>query len=810
MLLLLLSCVNLVFGQRSLSAHNTSQKIEIDGKLNETVWASAEVASNFIQLKPFPGRPGSRETKVRLLYDSEAIYIGAYCMDNLDSISKILSLRDDVNANLDYFGVLFDTYNDDQNGFYFGVTSRGVQLDGKIIGENMDDKLNLVWSSEVDHSDQGWVVEMRIPYSAIRFPKKDVQSWGVNFTRQISRYREEAYWSPVKPDFENPLAQSGDLNGLEGIEPPVRLALMPYLSAYLDHLPEDMNGEGGFTRSFNGGMDIKYGINEAFTLDMTLVPDFGQVVFDNQVLNLSPFEIQFNENRQFFTEGTELFNKSGLFYSRRVGIQAPFTVLKTLLNEDEYLKNVPGSTQLYNATKLSGRMGNGLGIGVFNGVTAPQYATAVNLTDGSERDILASPVTNYNVIVADQNLKNNSSISLTNTNVWRAGEFYDANVTGLNFNLNTEDNMYSLSGNSAFSTKTISQDGNGYNWGLSASKKRGTWAGSLSYFQETDTYDPNDLGFNAVNNKRITTAGISYRNFSPQWKLMNRIIANLSMSYNRLYNPNTYTATYVDAGTVFVTKNFDAAGINLNGSITESYDYFEPRVEGSYFIRPTWMNMGGWVSTNYQKRLAVDAGIEYVYVGRNNWWEWNYRWSTRLRITNTIFLIHDWDQSFQYNSEGYAVPFGEPAESVNYILFGNRDRINTTNTINLNYTMTNRMGITFRLRHYSSGIRYNYFYSLLDNGRLEQTDFTGLDGEGVSAFDVDYNAFTIDMVYRWIFLPGSELTLVWKNSIFVTDKGVATDYMSNFRSTLDNAPMNSISLKVLYWIDYQDLRRKKK
>jgi hypothetical protein len=154
----------------------------------------------------------------------------------------------------------------------------------------------------------------------------------------------------------------------------------------------------------------------------------------------------------------------------------------------------------------------------------------------------------------------------------------------------------------------------GYNWRLAASKQRGSWVGSLAYFEESDTYDPNDLGFNAVNNRKETNGGIAYRNFNPKWKLMNRIIANLSASYNRLFNPNVYTGTYLDAGSVFVTNNFDAAGFNFNGSVTESFDYFEARNEGSYFIRPIWTTFGGWISTNYQKRLAVDAGINYTYV----------------------------------------------------------------------------------------------------------------------------------------------------------------------------------------------------
>lgn len=796
-------------GQKQLVALSTKNKIVIDGKLTESDWEKAEVAEQFTQLKPTPGKHATQATKVRVLYDDEAIYIGAYCFDHPDSISKVLSIRDDLNANLDVFGVLIDTYNDDQNGFYFSVTSRGVQSDAKVISTDFNDQLNLVWTSAVEMNQNAWVVEMKIPYSAIRFPKVDIQNWGINFTRQISRNREENMWNPISPDFDNYLAQCGNLTGIKGIEPPLRLAFMPYVSGYVDHFPKDDNGNGGFSRSFNGGLDIKYGVNEAFTLDMTLVPDFGQVVFDNQVLNLSPFEIQFNENRQFFTEGTELFNKSGLFYSRRIGIQAPYSVLKTLLEENEYLENVPSSSQLYNATKFSGRMSNGLGVGIFNGITAQQYATAINPDDQSEREILISPVTNYNVVVLDQNLKNNSSVTFSNTNVLRAGSFYDANVSKLNFLFNTENNNYSVSGSSSLSHKSgIVEDPTGYNWYLAASKQRGTWVGSLSYFEEDDKFDPNDLGFNSNNNRKITSGSISYRNFKPEWPLLNRLITNINASYNRLFYPNVYTATYLNGNATLVTREFDAAGLRFNSSLTESYDYFEARNPGSFFIRPTWFNSGVWISTNYQKRLAVDAGINYVFVGRNDWWEWNYRWSTRLRLTNTIFLIHDWEQSYQYNSEGYAVPFGSPVDDVSYILFGNRDRMNITNTLNLNYTMTNKMGITFRMRHYRSGIRYNFFYELMDDGRLEAREYSGLDANGESAFNVNYNAFTIDFVYRWIFLPGSELSLVWKNSIFQTDKRVDEKYFNNLQSTLENGQLNSISLKILYWLDYQSLRKK--
>jgi hypothetical protein len=307
--------INTSYAQYKIQAEELTEPIELDGKLNEAIWKKAQFVGDFTQIKPRPGLASAKKTTVQIAYDDQAIYFAAICYDHPDSISKVLSLRDDFAPTLDIFSIFLDTYNDNQNGFYFGVTSRGVQIDAKIAANDYNDQLNLVWNSEIHITNSGWVAEIRIPYSAFRFPKKEVQNWGVNFSRQISRLREESTWAPVNPDLENFLLESGDITNLKGIKPPVRLALMPYLSAYLDRIPQE-GDEPLWTKSINGGMDIKYGLNEAFTLDVTLVPDFGQVVFDQKILNLSPFEVQFNENRQFFTEGTELFNKAGLFYSR--------------------------------------------------------------------------------------------------------------------------------------------------------------------------------------------------------------------------------------------------------------------------------------------------------------------------------------------------------------------------------------------------------------------------------------------------------------------------------------------------------------
>ena len=793
-----------IFAQKKLEAKHIDEKISIDGELKENAWSNVKYSNSFTQVKPYPGKPATRDTKVALCYDHEAIYFAAICFDQQDSVSEVLSLRDDYNANLDAFGIFLDTYNDDQNGFGFGVTSKGVQLDFKIASTEFNDQLNLVWNSVVKITDTAWIAEIKIPFSAIRFPKKQIQDWGINFTRQISRYREESTWSPVNPDLENYLLEAGDVVGIENIDPPLRLALMPYVSSYLNHSKAD-----GTTTSLNGGMDIKYGINEALTLDVTLVPDFGQVVFDQQVLNISPFEIQFNENRQFFTEGTELFTKAGLFYSRRIGVQAPQSVLQTLLNDDEYLSNLASATQLYNASKVSGRLKNGLGVGVFNGITAPQYATAVNKITKEEREILASPLTNYNVLVFDQNLKNNSSVTFTNTNVWRAGSFYDANVSGFNFNINTKDNKFNFNGKTSLSAKLNKVSTElGYNYNLNFNKQRGAFIYGVGYLEESDKYDPNDLGFNAMNNRRNIELSSAYRIFNPKWTKLTRVIFSGSVSMSRLYNPNVYTGSYWDGNFVVVSSKFNAAGVRLNGAFTDYRDCFEPRTWGRVFNYPSWQTIGGWVSSNYQKKVALDAGINYSYISSANWKEYDYYIKPRFRLSDHIFITPEWSQNFQLNSQGYAVPFGIPVDTTSEIVFGTRNRIDITSAINLDYNITNRMGLTFRLRHYRSSIKYLSFSKLNLDGSVSPLDnFSGLDENGNSAYNINFNAFTIDLVYRWVFLPGSEINVVWKNSIFTSDDKVAENYFYNLRSTFNNGPTNSVSIKVIYWLDYDSIRK---
>src|SRR4030095_7443631 len=211
--------------------------------------------------------------------------------------------------------------------------------------------------------------------------------WGLNITRRRRKTEQQGTWNPIDINVNGFLTQEGLWTGITNIKPPLRLQFSPYFSTYVNHFPYNKPGVENTTTSFNGGMDVKYGINQAFTLDVTLIPDFGQVQSDPLVLNLTPFEVKYTENRPFFTEGTELFNKGNLFYSRRIGgTPVRFGDAYGSLGANEYVLKTPLESKLINATKISGRTKGGLGLGFFNAITKPMYATIEDSLSKNKRE----------------------------------------------------------------------------------------------------------------------------------------------------------------------------------------------------------------------------------------------------------------------------------------------------------------------------------------------------------------------------------------------------------------------------------------
>ncbi|MFN3875688.1 MAG: DUF5916 domain-containing protein, partial [Flavobacteriales bacterium] len=526
--------------RKGLQALRTTDPIVADGALNEPAWASAAVATDFIQNEPRPNEPSRYRTEVRVLFSDHALHIGAILFDRPDSVMLRLSGRDQLGIT-DWFSITLDPYKSGRNGFQFAVTAAGVQFDAIVANEQADENWNAVWHSAAAIVEQGWVAEVTIPYSAFRFPKADAHGWSVQFMRLVGRSREKSAWNPIDPLQEGWLRQCGVLTGIGDIDAPLRLMLLPYASAYVQHHHASDPGASPWARTLNGGMDVKLGLSDAYTLDMTLIPDFGQVVSDNVVLNLSPFEVFYNENRQFFTEGTELFQRGGIFYSRRIGGAPKLRGdLYASLGEGDRIVDDPGVSKLINATKISGRGAKGLGFGMLNAITRATYGTIADSL-GNERRVLTDPLTNYNVIVLDQQLPHNSYASAINTNATREGPVADANTTAIDFVLNNK--ARTLKGSGAARLSQQYGDGvprlPGHAIEARLDKTGGAWTYGSAYSEVSPRFNPNDLGYWRFTNYRGAEWGLSYTSYKPKspWQ---RWGASFEGEYLRVIEPGHF------------------------------------------------------------------------------------------------------------------------------------------------------------------------------------------------------------------------------------------------------------------------------
>ena len=798
----------LLFSQsppKILQSKRTTANIKIDGTLDEVAWKDAPIALGYTEFRPTPFRKEdeANRTEVYMLYNDEGIYIGGYCYEKTkDSISTELNGRDGFGNN-DYIGIIFDTYKDKINAFEYFITPLGEQMDAKMSpnpnGNSEDFSWNAVWKSAAKIHDNGWSFEIFIPFSAIRFSKKNVQDWGMNITRRRQKTGQQSTWNPIDVNVNGFLTQEGFWTGLENIKPPLRLQFSPYFSTYVNHYPSGTPGQKSWTSSVNGGMDVKYGISQALTLDMTLVPDFGQVQSDNQVLNLTPFEVKFNENRSFFTEGTELFNKGNLFYSRRVGgTPLHYYDVGVYMNSDEHIIKNPSETKLINATKVSGRLQNGLGIGFFNALTDAQYAIVEDDAKNT-RKIQTSPLTNYNIIVLNQSLKHNSSVSLVNTNVWRSGKEYDADVTAALFDFNDKKNMWNVGGKLAGSSLVgylpNSKTQTGYSHTLYFGKTSGRFNFNISQDLTNDKFSSNDLGYFTFNNYLNHSAWIGYRWTKPgNW--YNNIYLNLNAYYSRRLTPSAYRNTNFNANVNGQLKNLWFAGA-LVGYEPKYNDFNEPRVDGRVFKGWSDYFIDGWFETNRSKKYSVYTELMYIARSLFDSKRYLFNLNQKFRFNNKFSVSHGLSMEPQTDNVGFA------AIDVNdNIIFGRRDRNTVENTLSFKYNFNDRMGINTRVRHYWSKADYKEFFTLLQNGDLEKNNIFN------DNVNQNVNFFNIDMTYTWEFAPGSFINIVWKNSAFDFKNDVEKNYFKNFNNTIETDQNNNLSLKVIYFLDYLQLRKK--
>ena len=380
--------------------------IAVDGHLDETAWASAAAIGGFRQVEPVEGAPASEASEIRVLFDDNALYVGARLFDREPRGIAHQGSRRDALVEADRFTLYLDPNHDRLTGVAFTVTAAGVQRDTAISNDIVeDDSWDAVWASAVAVDAEGWTVELRIPFSQLRFPPGDRPSWGINAARVVLRKHEVSWLSPVPRNESGLASRMAQLTGLPPLRPPKHLELRPYVSGRSEWVAPGRLGDpfnDGHRLRGGAGADVKYGLASNLTLDATVNPDFGQVEVDPAVVNLTAFETFFDEKRPFFIEGSQAFagyGKSGasvttsffrpdpiLFYSRRIG-----RVPQGFASAD--FVDRPSSTTILGAAKLTGRTKGGWTMSAVDALTAEESAsTALGLV--RER-VSVEPFTNY-------------------------------------------------------------------------------------------------------------------------------------------------------------------------------------------------------------------------------------------------------------------------------------------------------------------------------------------------------------------------------------------------------------------------------
>ena len=781
----------------------------IDGKLNDLHWLNSNPAKNFERWMP---NNGSKEKKgyenlVYMGYDDNNIYI-AGILKNPNTIPIELSQRDNIwDVNAETFFVSINTYDDNINYQGFQVTSAGTQGDmyTSVEMSPTDWDYDTVFESKVSINDNNWTLEMKIPFSALRFPSKNIQNWGINFGRKIVESGEVYTWNFVD-QINSVYAESmGLVKGIEGVTPPIRLFFYPYAQTSVDF----KNGNNPLN-AYSAGMDLKYGINNSFTLDATLIPDFGQVAFDEKELNLSPFEQKFDENRAFFTEGSQLFKKAdtggfrggNFFYSRRIGDDISLN-LEEVIDDNEEIINYDTKAKLINSIKLTGTTDSGLSIGIINSITDKAYANIRNINSKEIIKKLIAPLTNYNVLSLSQTALNEySTFSFLNTNVNRGSDFNNSNNSALVINLFDNKRKFNFNASVFQSNSKSFSETKGFRGGISLSELTGSLRFDIGWNGVDSNYYQNDLGYyNLRNDQRLWTR-IKYMTFEPS-KLFEKIEGYLWMSERSRFFPKILKSRGARIGIEVISLNLEQ--IKASFDYTSKYkDFEETRKEDFFIYQPAEYELEFSYRSDTRKKLVYGSGIEHSY-GVNEQFnedssETEIEFYSGYRLSNQFKVELGISNGISKNEIGYV--FDENDD----IYFGNRKVKFTENNISLNYNFDSYKSLSLKLRQFwSSALYKDDFFKLKSDGNRSVSD------KNTSDYDpnTNFNLWNLDLSYDWEFAPGSKITFLYRNNIFNEDNLSGISYYKSTKELFEKPINHQLSLRINYFIDFNLLKKKK-
>jgi hypothetical protein len=835
--------------------------IAIDGVLSEAVWTSQPGEDRFVQADPDQGAAPSFRTEVHVVYDDDAIYIGARMYDaHPDSVVANVCRRDD-NSHSDEFTVFLDPYHDRRTGYFFVISAAGVLRDGVEYNDDWDDgSWDGVWQGRARIDSLGWTAEMRIPYSQLRFRKSDQYRWGVNFRRNLARRNEQDFVAFTPRNESGFVSRFPDLVGIESITPARAIQVTPYATSkgeFVQHPVGDPFHSGGRYQP-QVGADLKTAVGSKLTLNATINPDFGQVEVDPAVVNLSDVETTFREKRPFFVEGSNSyefgfggsnnymgFNWPGpsFFYSRRIG-RSP----EVSPSGSYDFADIPNGTRILGAAKLTGKIFGDWNLGVLQAVTEREQAT-LDL-GGVRSKSVVEPLTSYSVMRAQRDFNGGrQGLGLITTVTARRLDDpaltdhlnRGALVTGLDgWTFLDKNKVWVLTGWTSRSdiagtaTRMLAvQEGSGHylqrpdaeNWRLdSTATSLSGYAGRFAVNKHKGNvqfnsavgfinphYDSNDLGILSradVVNGHVSTG---YRWSDPnKWRRSANVNTALFASTDfdgNLIRPGLW----MNGGLIFNNywtffPNFAYNPSSLNNRLTRG---------GPLTRSPAAFNGGFWGDTDSRKPFYYEAEFDFSK-SNSGGWSWGVypgvTWKPAANISMSVGP--GFDRTHQDSQWVGAVD--DPGATATYgrrYVFAQLDQTTFSASIRLNWSFTPNAGIQLYAQPLISSGNYfaykqlvrprSYEWEPVGSGVPQYDLATDTIDLGSGGYNPDFNFTSLrgNAVLRWEYMPGSTLFLVWTQdrSAFLNEGEF--DFGPSMSRMVDQKPNNIFLAKLTYYLN---------
>ena len=773
-------------GPPPVQAMRIAQPLSIDGVLDEAAWTAAPAISAFRQRDPVEGAAPTERTVVHILYDDEALYVGARLYDaSPDSIVARLGRRD-VDLTADLFGFFIDPYDDDRSGYYFGVNAAGTLYDGVLMNDDWDDNSwDGVWQARVRIHDEGWTAEMRIPYSQLRFYPKEHYRWGINFRRDIARKNERIYLVYTPRNESGFVSRFPDLLGVERVTPPRQIEVVPYVTAqarFTDHDEGDPFNDG--SRYVPGlGADVKIGLTSNLTLNATVNPDFGQVEVDPAVVNLSDVETYFQEKRPFFVEGANVFDGYGyggsnsnwgfnwgnpsFFYSRRIG-RAP----QGSTPDDADFTRRPDGTRILGAAKLTGRLGQGWNVGMLHAVTARAWADFS--TGGARTETEVEPGAYYGVFraqrefgqgrqglgfistVAARDFAEDRLHEQVNSRAYTLGfdgwTFLDRSKTwvvngwaGMSRVEGTEARMAALQTNSMHyfqrpdaghvrvdSSRTALT---GFAGRVALNKQRGNFYINTAVGFIDPSFDVNDLGFQWRTDVINGHFGMGYhwsqpRAFYREARLNTAIFRSLDFEGN-----TTWTGVWGRGYVQFKNYYEAGAGFALNPETVNN----RMTRGGPLTINPPGAELFAFTSSDRRKPWVFGLeGFTYLSDGGSTYnVSTSAEWKPAANVSLSLSPSAQWTREPAQWVDAFDDPLAEATYGRRYV-FGEMDQMTISSSLRLNWTFTPQLSFQLYAQPLVSVGDYDQFKEL---ARPRTFDFNRYAAQHVTLAD---DVYTVD------------------------------------------------------------------